>query len=304
MVDQPENASQTGRTVLVTGTSSGIGLATAVALAKAGWDTVATMRNLDRSAALLDAAEAAGVELDLRSLDVTDEGSIHRALDDTIAAHGSLSALVNNAGAASVGTVELTGIEEYRAAMEVNYFGVVQLTKAGMPWLRASGGRVVTVSSVGGVVGQPFNEAYCAAKFAVEGFMESLYPVAKTVGVRVSIIEPGAVASEFVANAGLDPQTMLAAAGVYRPALSAYLERTLKQFDSSAAQSPADVARTIVDCLSAAEAPFRSQSSDWARNFVGAKLADLDGARVTGMTEAWVSNSSTGTPAPLIEDGE
>lgn len=287
MTDQAQSPSP--KTVLVTGTSSGIGLATAVALAKAGWNTVATMRNLERSSALTDAAAAAGVELDIRALDVTDAESITAAVDAVIDTYGSLDALVNNAGAASVGTVEQLAMEEYRSAMEVNYFGVVQLTKTALPHLRASRGRIVTISSVGGAVGQPFNEAYCAAKFAVEGFMESLFPVAKTVGVGVSVIEPGAVASAFVANAGLDPQAMLAAAGPYSAALGAYLDRTLNQFDPSKSQSPDDVARVVLECLDSAEPVFRLQTSDGARDFVGTKLADLDGSRVTGMTAAWVS---------------
>lgn len=278
-----------GKTVLVTGTSSGIGLATAVALAEAGWRTVATMRDLDRAAALQDAVAAAGVSLDIRELDVTDSGSIERAVVGIIASHGRLDAVVNNAGAASVGTIEQVSVEEYRAAMEVNYFGVVQLTKAALPHLRESRGRVVTISSVGGVVGQPFNEAYCAAKFAVEGFMESLQPVAKTVGVDVSIIEPGAVASEFVANAGLDPQAMLAGAGPYRTALGAYLERTLAQFDPSAAQSSDEVARVVLEALEIVDPVFRVQTSAWSRDFVGTKLLDVDGSRVTGMTAAWVN---------------
>lgn len=289
MADSTLSSRSEGKTVLVTGTSSGIGLATAIALAKVGWNTVATVRNLNRVSALEDAAAAAGVTLDIQELDVTDASSIERAVNGIIARHGHLDALVNNAGAASVGTIEQGTIEEYRAAMEVNYFGVVQLTKAALSHLRESGGRVVTISSVGGVVGQPFNEAYCAAKFAVEGFMESLHPVAKTVGVDVCIIEPGAVASEFVANAGLDPEAMLAAAGPYAKALGAYLDRTLKQFDPSAAQPPCDVAAVVIEALETAAPTFRVQSSDWARDFVAAKLLDVDGSRVTGMTAAWVN---------------
>jgi NAD(P)-dependent dehydrogenase (short-subunit alcohol dehydrogenase family) len=109
-----------------------------------------------------------------------------------------------------------------------------------MPHLRASRGRLVTVRSVGGVVGQPFNEACCAAKLAVEGFLEARAPVAASTGVRVGVVEPGAVASELVSNAGLDPQAMLAAAGPYATALGAHLTRVAAQFadvDGSAVQS-------------------------------------------------------------------
>ncbi|MFE5588105.1 SDR family NAD(P)-dependent oxidoreductase, partial [Kitasatospora sp. NPDC056531] len=103
--------------------------------------------------------------------DVVDPESIATCLDEVIAEHGRLDALVNNAGAAQVGTIELMTVDEVRAAMEVNFFGVVAATRAALPHLRASQGRVITVTSIGGAVGQPFNEAYCAAKFAVEGFM-------------------------------------------------------------------------------------------------------------------------------------
>lgn len=170
--------------------------------------------------------------------------------------------------------------------MEVNFFGVVAVTRAALPLLRASKGRVITVTSVGGAVGQPFNEAYCAAKFAVEGFMQSLAPVAATVGVDVTVVEPGAVASEFVANLGLDVPALLAAAGPYGPALEAYINRTRQSFGN--AQTPAEAAALIVDALTVDRPPFRIQTSQWARDFVATTLADLDGSAVQTLTGAWV----------------
>lgn len=276
-------------TVLITGTSSGIGLAAAVAAARAGWEVVATMRDTAKAGPLLAAAAEAGVEglVRVRQLDVTDAASVDRCVAEVVAEHGRLDAVVNNAGAGQVGTVELLGTEPFRSAMEVNYFGVVEVTRAAMPHLRASGGRLVTVTSVGGVVGQPFNEAYCAAKFAVEGFLESLAPVAATTGVRVTVVEPGAVASEFVASQGLDVPALLAAAGPYAPALDAYVARTRASFDS--AQSAADAAAPIVEVLGAENPPFRVQTTDWAREFVGTKLADHDGSAVRALTGGWVT---------------
>ncbi|WP_066038619.1 SDR family NAD(P)-dependent oxidoreductase [Herbiconiux solani] len=278
------------RVLLVTGTSSGIGLSVAVAAAAAGWTTVATMRDTGRAQALRAAAEAAGVELDVLALDVTDTASVGAAVATVQERYGRLDALVNNAGAAMVGTLETLEVDDFRRAMEINFFGVVQLTRAVMPLLRASGGRVVTVSSVGGIVGQPFNDAYCAAKFAVEGFLESLQPVARTVGVSVCVVEPGAVATEFVANAKIDPAEALAEAGPYAPALGAYLERTRTAFDPANAQTPEQVARVIVELLDAEEPPFRVQTSESAGAFVGIKLADLDGSAVTGLTAGWVAS--------------
>ncbi|WP_030315089.1 SDR family NAD(P)-dependent oxidoreductase [Streptomyces flavochromogenes] len=274
------------KVVLITGTSSGIGLAAAVAAARAGFTTVATLRDPARAGALRKAAETAGVELDIRRLDVTDAASVEECVAGVIADHGRLDAVVNNAGAGHVGTIENESVDAVRAVMEVNFFGVVTVTKAVMPHLRATGGRLLTVTSVGGVIGQPFNEAYCAAKFAAEGFMESLAPVAATVGVTVAVIEPGAVASEFVANVGIE-ESAAAEAGVYGPALANYLDRTRGAF--AAAQTSEAVGEAITGALTTGRPAFRIQTSDAARTFVGAKLADLDGSLVQTATSAWVA---------------
>ncbi|MEV4127214.1 SDR family NAD(P)-dependent oxidoreductase [Nocardia sp. NPDC049707] len=275
------------KTVLITGTSSGIGLATAVAAAQSGWRVVATMRDTTKAGALLAAVEEAGVSIDVRALDVTDPESSASCL----AGLDRLDVLVNNAGAGHLGTLEQGSVEDVRAVMEVNFFGVLHVTKAALPLLRKSKGRVVTVTSVGGVVGQPFNEAYCAAKFAVEGFMESLAPVMATVGVAVSVVEPGAVASEFVVNVG-GRDAALEQAGPYAPALSAYLARSREAF--AAAQTPQGAAATIVELLNIERPAFRVQTSDAARAFTAVKLTDGDGSAVQTMTSSWITqNTST-----------
>ena len=274
---------------LITGTSSGIGLSTAVAAARHGFTSVATLRNVTKDTALRAAAEAAGVDLDIRPLDVVDPDSITSCIDGVVGDHGSLDVLVNNAGRGFVGTIEQVTMDEMRDVMEVNFFGVVATTKAALPHLRASGGRVVTVTSVGGVVGQPFNEAYCAAKFAVEGFMESLAPVAATVGVHVSVIEPGPVTTEFVNNVGVDVATMFAEGGDYTPAMQAYLTHVMAEFaDPESAQTGDDVAETVLGAMVTDSAAFRHQTSAWARTFTGYKLSDHDGSAVVGMTSDWV----------------
>jgi NAD(P)-dependent dehydrogenase (short-subunit alcohol dehydrogenase family) len=278
----------TTNTVLITGTSSGIGLATAVAAARAGWQVIATMRDTGKADPLLRAAAEAEVSdlVQVKRLDVVDPASVATCLQEVLDEHGHLDAVVNNAGAGQVGTIEQSSLDEVRAAMEVNFFGVVEVTRAALPHLRAARGRLITVTSVGGVVGQPFNEAYCAAKFAVEGFMESLAPVAATVGVQVTVVEPGAVTSEFVTSQQLDIPALLTAAGPYAQVLQAYIDRTLKSFGNG--QTPAQAAAPIIEALTAAHPPFRVQTSDWARDFVGTKLADLDGTAVQSLTGAWV----------------
>ncbi|MFJ9776328.1 SDR family NAD(P)-dependent oxidoreductase [Kitasatospora sp. NPDC101157] len=128
------------------------------------------MRDTGRAGNLLRAAEKAGVaeRIEVERLDVTDRASVANCPEIVLDRYGRLDAVVNNAGAGFLGTVEQEGMAPVRAAVEVDSFGVVEVTRPAMPYLRAGGGRVVTVTSVGGVVGQPFNEAYCAARFAVE----------------------------------------------------------------------------------------------------------------------------------------
>ncbi|WP_030161610.1 SDR family NAD(P)-dependent oxidoreductase [Streptomyces sp. NRRL S-244] len=280
----------TAKTVLITGTSSGIGLAAAVASARAGWHTVATMRDTTRADALNKAAAEAGVAdlVQVKRLDVTDAESVATCVAEVVAEHGHLDAVVNNAGAGFVGTIEQHSMEQLRKVMEVNFFGVAELTRTALPHLRASGGRVITVTSVGGMIGQPFNESYCAAKFAVEGFMESLAPVAASAGVQVAVVEPGAVASEFVNNVGLDIPTLTAQAGPYGPALEGYINHALEVFGSGTAQTSEQAAAPVIEALTAEKMPFRIQTSDWARDFVGMKLADLDGSAVQTAMTAWL----------------
>ncbi|QIZ97903.1 SDR family oxidoreductase [Leifsonia sp. PS1209] len=278
----------TASVLLITGTSTGIGRSSAIAAARAGHTVVATMRDLAKRGPLDAAAAEAGVTLDVHALDVTDPASIDACFAHIRSEHGRLDALLNNAGSGHVGTIEDESVQEVRDVMEVNFFGVVAVTKAALPMLRETGGRVLTVSSVGGVVGQPFNEAYCAAKFAVEGFMESLTPVAGALGVRVTVIEPGAVTTEFVANVGAGSSAP-AADSPYRPLFDAYLARTAAAFDPANAQTPEGVADVIVALLSGEHPAARVQPSEAAKRFAGVKLADLDGSAVQTLTAGWIA---------------
>jgi NAD(P)-dependent dehydrogenase (short-subunit alcohol dehydrogenase family) len=276
-------------TVLITGTSSGIGLATAVAAAEAGFTTIATMRDLGRSPALREAADKAGVSLDIRRLDVTAAGSIAACLDGL----DRLDALVNNAGISNFDpTMEMSTMDALRANLEVNFFGVVAVSRAAMPLLRASGGRLVTIGSVHGIVGQPFNEAYCAAKFAVEGFMESLAPVAEAHGVTVSIVVPGFVSdTSFGIFPDINRKTIQAASGPYAPTFAAYIDWVRGQGWEGAGQLSREVADVVVDTLRADAPPFRVPTNRWAADYLDHKLADRDGAAVQSMARTWIGVS-------------
>ncbi|MEV7181968.1 SDR family NAD(P)-dependent oxidoreductase [Kitasatospora sp. NPDC093679] len=280
----------TRRTVLITGTSSGIGLATAVAAARAGYAVVATMRDPDRAGALRETAGRAGVEVDVRRLDVTDADSVTACLAAVAEEHGRLDAVVNNAGISNFDpTLEMSTMAALRTNLEVNFFGVIAVSRAAMPLLRAARGSLITIGSVHGVVGQPFNEAYCAAKFAVEGFMESLAPVAAAHGVRVSLVVPGFVRGT---NFGIFPDvnrtTVQAASGPYADTFADYVDWVRTKGWEGAGQQPQDVADVVVDTLGADAPPFRIPAGRWAADYLDQKLTDRDGTHVQTLARTWI----------------
>src|SRR5256886_4152804 len=279
-------------TVLVTGTSSGIGLATAVTAARAGFTTVATMREPGRAQALREAADRVGVVLDIRRLDVTDAESITTCMEGIAKSYGRLDAVVNNAGISNFDpTMEMSTMDALRANLEVNFFGVIAVSRAAMPLLRASRGRLVTVGSVHGVVGQPFNEAYCAAKFAVEGFMESPAPVAEAHGVRVSIVVPGFVpGTSFGVFPAINRATIRAASGPYAPTFAAYLDWVGNQGWEAAGQKAQEVAEIVVATLSADRPAFRVPTNAWVAGYLDEKLADRDGSAIQALARTRIGH--------------
>ena len=275
---------------MVTGTSSGIGLATAVRAAADGWRVVATMRDPARAGALLAEAGTAGVEVEVERLDVTDTESIAACLATVVRRHGRLDAIVNNAGISNADpTLEMSTREALRAALEVNFVGAVEVSRLALPLLRANRGRLVTIGSVHGVVGQPFNEAYAAAKFALEGFLESLAPVAAAHGVTVSVVVPGFVAdTEFGVFPDVDRTTIRAASGPYAPTFDRYLDWVVHHGWEGAAQSRWEVADVVVETLGHERPAFRVPTGPWVRDYLAAKLVDVDGSAIQALARTWV----------------
>ncbi|MBX7219763.1 MAG: SDR family oxidoreductase [Blastocatellia bacterium] len=270
---------------LVTGTSTGIGLSSAVMLAQAGLTVVATMRDLSKSEPLNSHALKAGVKLDLRTLDVTTDASVETCVDGILRDYGRIDVVVNNAGAGFLGTLEMTPAEALRQTMEVNFFGVWRVTQAVLPGMRVRrSGRILSVTSVGGLLAQPFNDAYCAAKFAVEGAMESLAPVAKRLGIHVSLIEPGPVNTEFVATVqkGMHAPTESIRAD-YGPMLEAYLNGTRQAF-ATIGQTGDDIGKVIVEAATAETPHFRYVTSDIVRQIVAQKYVDPTGDSVVALS--------------------
>jgi NAD(P)-dependent dehydrogenase (short-subunit alcohol dehydrogenase family) len=180
---------------VITGSSSGIGLLTAVEFASHGYHVVATMRDLERVGRLDEAAQKAGVrdQIEVRRLDVTDFNSIPGVIDAITQKHGRIDVLVNNAGFSVAGFAEDILVSDYRHQFETNFFATVAMSKAVIPVMRAQkSGHIIQVASVAGRLGNPLLSAYSSSKHALEGFSESLRLETHSLGIRVVLVEPGA----------------------------------------------------------------------------------------------------------------
>ncbi len=270
-------ALMTSKTVLITGTSSGIGLATARHFAEEGWNVVATMRN---PGAQLEASDS----LLILALDVTDPASIAAAIDTGIKRFGRIDVLVNNAGYGQYGLFEAIPAESILAEFDVNVFGVMNVTRAILPHFRANtSGMIINISSGVGIYTMPMISAYCASKFAVEGFSEALAFELASQKILVKIVEPhgGVTDTAFNERAARD--------NAVDPALSDYepfVVQTRKAFAGMVAArsiSAEDVAWTIFEAATDGNDTLRYLVGHDARNFIKAKRELDDQAYVAFM---------------------
>jgi len=183
---------------LVTGCSSGIGLETALALARDGYFTYASMRNKAKSSEIEQVAKKENLPLKVIQLDVDDKDSIKSAISQIMKEKNRLDVLVNNAGYGIFGCLEDISVEELKEQFETNFFGIVRMIHEAAPIMRAQkSGSIVNVSSVAGRIGFPGSPAYISSKFALEGLSESLRYELSQFGVNTIIIEPGVIKSNF-----------------------------------------------------------------------------------------------------------
>ncbi len=186
---------------LVTGTSTGIGLATALHFARHGHQVVATMRNLAKAGPLEAVARDEKLPVVVRELDVTRQESIDRAMAETVAQQGPIDVLVNNAGIGGATPLELTPEDEHRAMFEANYWGPIRMIRVVLPSMRERRtGCIVNVTSIAGRVATPNQIAYSASKFALGAASEALAHEVAAFGVRVAIIEPGVIQTAIFEN--------------------------------------------------------------------------------------------------------
>jgi len=237
------------RVVLVTGAASGIGLATAKHLAQAGFTVVATGRKLKELAPLRDAG------CETRVLDVTDEASLRAAVTAIEGQHGRIDVLINNAGYSQSGAIEAVPLERVRAQFETNVFGVVRLTQLVLPGMRARGsGHIVNLSSMGGKLTFPGGGYYHASKYALEAVSDALRFEVAGFGVKVTLIEPGLIKSNFAqaAVSALEGGTETGPYDAFHVAVAAATKESYEKGPlSKLAGTPEDVARVIEKALNA-----------------------------------------------------
>lgn len=259
---------RTARVWLITGASSGFGMALAEAALARGEKVAAAARRTER---LGDLVRRAPESAHAVALDVTDQESVDGAVEEVIERFGRVDVLVNNAGHGQVGAVEETTEEELRGIFDVHVFGPAALVRAVLPAMREQGsGAVVQMSSFGGQVAYPGFSAYCATKFALEGFSEALAPEVAPFGVKVLIVEPGAFRTGFSGGALVQSHKM--------PEYEETAGRTRQMItgmDGTQPGDPAKAARAIVEALDAEDIPLRLPLGDDAVEGIRGKLASV-----------------------------
>jgi NAD(P)-dependent dehydrogenase (short-subunit alcohol dehydrogenase family) len=193
------SSSANDKVAVVTGSSTGIGYETSLILSRNGFLTYATMRNLNKSENLKSAATKENLPIQIRQLDVTNEVSVTNAIQEISSEAGRIDVLVNNAGYGLNGAFEDLAIDEIKAQYETNVFGLIRTTQAVLPIMRRQrSGTIVNISSGAGRFGFPSSSAYVSTKFAVEGLSESMSYELEPFGIRVVIVEPGVIRTNFL----------------------------------------------------------------------------------------------------------
>jgi NAD(P)-dependent dehydrogenase (short-subunit alcohol dehydrogenase family) len=255
--------------ICITGASSGIGLATALKFAKNDWTVYAGTRHVQR-----DREQYADqANLHFLEMEVTDPESLRQAFNDIEQSHSQLDVLFCNAGFGYLRALGQATPEDIQRVFDTNVYGVMHTIRAALPLLRrAPAGHIVATSSVGGLVGQPLNEIYCASKFAVEGLLESLATYYKPLfNIDVTLLEPGAIATNF-------NQTVLghvhSTGGIlddeYKPILDAFLATFAKR--NSIPQTSESVADIMLDLVQMENKPLRLRTSDSGEAFTAHKV--------------------------------
>jgi NAD(P)-dependent dehydrogenase (short-subunit alcohol dehydrogenase family) len=263
------------RIAVVTGSSSGIGFETALLLARSGFHTYATMRNLEKSKNITEIANTEKLPLQVVQLDVNDDISVKNAIDKIVAAaeNERIDVLVNNAGYGLFGPLEDISIEEIKAQFETNFFGVIRVTQQVLPVMRKqNSGTIVNVSSVGGRIGIPVLSAYQSTKFALEGLSESMSYELEPFGIRVVIIEPGFIRTNII-NSSTSAEKALDSKSPYF-SLTQKVKNHFKSMMENASSSspPEEVAKVILQAITSENPQLRYTVGNDAATIIQARM--------------------------------
>lgn len=263
------------QTILITGASSGIGKASARLFQARGWNVVATMRNPAQETAL-----GALERMLVTRLDVLDIASIHAAVAASIERFGRIDVLLNNAGYGAYGPLEATPLENIRRQFDVNVIGLLATTQAVLPHFRQQrSGVVVNISSIGGKITFPLGTLYHGTKFAVEGLSEALHYELETLGVRVKIVEPGMVRTDFAGRSlefNNDPSL-----GEYQPVVQSLLAALGPMAEM--ASPPELVAEVIHEAATDGTRQLRYEAGPDAVQLLAARRSTDDAGFIAGM---------------------
>lgn len=262
------------KVAIVTGSSSGIGFETSVILARNGFHTYAAVRNLDKSQPLMDMSKKDGLSIQVIELDVSNDKSVKDAINKVLSENKRIDVVVNNAGYVLAGSFEDLSMDEIKSQFETNFFGVIRVIQAILPTMRNQrNGRIVNVSSMGGRMAIPLDSAYHGTKFALEGVSESLQYEVEQFGIKIIIIEPGAIKSNFFNNLKM-------ASKAQRPD-SPYTQMMQKlnagfSFILENAAHPVEVAKVILAAVTSEDPQLRYTVGDDAAMMLQAKRTMSD----------------------------
>lgn len=243
------------KVALVTGSSSGIGFETSLSLARNGFHTYATMRNLNDSDKIIEVSDKEKLSLDVLQLDVSKNNSIKDAIDQIYNKNNRIDVLVNNAGYALAGPLEETSLEEIIMQFETNFFGAIKMMQSIIPIMRTQmSGKIVNLTSMGGRIAVPLDSIYHATKFALEGVSECIRYELGTFGIKVIVIEPGAVGSNFWKNIRVTTESK-DTQSPYRKIIDNISETFSKMSENVI--HPSEVANIITDAVTSDNSEFR-----------------------------------------------
>jgi NAD(P)-dependent dehydrogenase (short-subunit alcohol dehydrogenase family) len=249
---------QESKVALVTGSSSGIGFETALLLARSGFQTYASMRNLEKAKTITEKTDKEKLPLQIVHLDVNDDESVRDAIDKIVKEKDRIDVLVNNAGYGLFGSLEDLSIDEIKEQFETNFFGVIRVTQKVLPIMRRqeSGGTIVNVSSVGGRMSVPILSAYNSTKFALEGLSESISYELEPFGIKVIIIEPGFIRTNIMNSSILTKKALYPNSPYF--SLSQNVTNHFKSMVSNPSSSqPEEVAKVILQAVTSESPQLR-----------------------------------------------